>query len=134
MKSVFKIAVILVVLINTVAWAEYPCTKSYLDKAKKCYLNSLDNENCGVRNSTIFLLVQFKQKHPGENFDKFISKLNEMSDEDCALQNRLHAYLAAVCLERPTLMDVIKPANYEDSKVFFDDIYTLISGAQFASR
>ncbi|MEE4311923.1 MAG: hypothetical protein V2J62_08615 [candidate division KSB1 bacterium] len=134
MKSVLKTAVILVVFVNTVAWAEYPCTKSYFDKAKQCYLKSLDNENCGVRNSTIFLLVQFKQKHPGEHFDKFIEKLNQMSDEDCALQNRLHAYLAAVCLERPTLMDVVNPVNYEDSKVFFDDIYTLISGAQIASR
>lgn len=96
-------------------------------------MNSLNNKNCGVRNSTIFMLVQFKKKHPEENFKPFIKKLNEMSNEDSMIQNRLHAYLAAVCLEKPTLMYFVSPENYEDPKEFFDSVYEMISGPKLAA-
>jgi len=108
------------------------CLQKYLELARNCYLKSLDSDVHGVRNSAIFLVVQFKNRYPDESFKSFVKKLKKMSQHDSEIQNRLHAYLAVMCLESPQFIETINPDDYENPVQFFNEIYNELSAMELA--
>lgn len=134
MKTFAKIILVILAFAVTSSSAQSLKSKQYLELAQKSYLTALESKNHGVRNSTIFMVVQFKKKHPDENFRPFIKKLQKISREDPEMKNRLHAYLALVCLQNPELIASINPHNYEDSKIFFDSVYDVLADIQLALK
>ncbi len=132
MNTIKKTAIFVILLMATTGWAQVPYSNDYLDIAQKCYLNSLDSNIDGVRNSTIFMVVQFKYRYPDLNFKDIRKKIEKMSRNDRDIQNRVHSYLALVCLEKPVLMDSINPQEYLDTRQFFDAVFDRISSPQLA--
>ena len=132
MKVFINTILIVLLFTSTNVFAQHPNSKEYLELARKCYLKSLESKNHGVRNSTILLVVQFNNQHPDENFEPFIKKFKKLSINDPEIQNRLHAYLALVCLEKPQLMTSVDPNNFENPKEFFNEVYQRLSNTHLA--
>jgi len=132
MKLMTKTLIFLLMIFASSSFAQSLFTKQHIEVARKCYMQSLNSKNHGVRNSTIFLIVQFKKRIPDENVSQFIKKLKKMSISDPEMLNRLHAYLALVCLENPQLIASADPVNFEDSKTFFNKIYNCLAEVQLA--
>ena len=134
MKFLSRLLILFLLFTVSNSLAKNLSSKQYLELARKSYLYSLNSNNYGVRNSIIFLVVQFKNLHPNENFKPFIKKFKKMSKDDPQIQNRLHAYLALVCLENPKSIASINPNDYENPKIFFNAVYNLLTDIQLAMK
>ncbi|MGP8330594.1 MAG: hypothetical protein ACT6FF_09810 [Methanosarcinaceae archaeon] len=107
-------------------------SNEYLELARKSYLRALDSENRGVRNSTIFQIVKFKERYPRKNFKPFLKKLKKMSQHDLDFLNRLHAYMAHEFLTNPKLANALNPSQFQDSHLFFTGLYAVLTNKQLA--
>ena len=64
MKLLSKLLVIFLVIIASNSFAKTQYSKQHINLARKSLIQSLDSKNHGVRNTTIFLIVQFKKRLP----------------------------------------------------------------------
>ena len=62
----------------------------------------------------------------------FINKLTKMSVCDSEMLNRVHAYLALVCLENPQFIASVNPNMFEDPSIYFNEIYDLLAEIKLA--
>lgn len=84
--------------------------------AKRNYLNSLQSEHEGVRNSAIFRVLQYKAAYPEDDCNDFLKRLQWMSLNDSLAKNRMHAFLACAVLQDAKLLAAVQPPSLEDGK------------------
>jgi len=122
----------LLLVATSLSFAQVKQSEEQFEQAKKCYLNALDSENQGVRDSAILQVVKVKVKYPDENYQTIIRKLQKLSKRDDVFYIRTHAYLACEFFKHPELAQMINPADYQVPAFFFDQLYQKITESPLA--
>lgn len=90
-----------------------------LDKqqaARRNYLTLLQAQHEGVRNSTIFRVLQYKAAYPNDRCADFIKRLQHLSLHDASAKNRMYAVMACTLLQDPGLLKLAPPPSAEEQK------------------
>ncbi|NUO82179.1 hypothetical protein HUU05_19075 [candidate division KSB1 bacterium] len=95
--------------------------------AKRNYLTSLQSKHEGVRNSTIYRVLQYKAAYERDDCSAFLKRLQEMSLNDPSPKNRVYAFLACALLQDAKLRAAAKPPEWEEEKdAYFASLQELL--------
>lgn len=95
--------------------------------AKRSYLALLKSEHEGVRNSTIFRVLQYQAAYPAADRSDFIKRLQQISAQDPSAKNRMYAFLACALLQDEKLLAAaIPPAAEEEKEAYFARVHEVI--------
>ncbi len=134
MKAFVKLCVLCLFLVASTGYAATLDSKNNIRVIQDRYLKALNHENDGVRNRTIFIVVQLKMCYPDENYEQLVKKLKMIVQKDACCVNRVHGNLATIFLENDGLSGFIDPNRYKDPVLFFNDLYRVISEGPLALR
>ena len=135
MKAMVKFLVVITVLVAvSVSFAKAPLTQPDLNLAKKSYLNALDSDNAGVRNSAMFQIIKLKATYPDENVKAYVNKVKKISENDPFYSMRSHAHLTMMFLENSELAKLVNPEDYPDPDSFFNSFYTKLTENELAMK
>ncbi|MEK7730048.1 MAG: hypothetical protein AAB354_16700 [candidate division KSB1 bacterium] len=84
--------------------------------ARRNYLAMLNSKHEGVRNSTIFRVLQYKVAYPQDACSDFLKRLQQISLNDPSAKNRSYAFLASAALQDAKLLRRAQPPEFEDEK------------------
>jgi hypothetical protein len=127
MQAKYNLVIGLCLVMVGLGFAKNPQKANFETKAYQNYLAAMNSPNDGVRNSAIFLVLQFKMRYPEHNMQCFIKKLTQMSQKDVVAKNRIQAQLAIVYLQSPELMLAVNSTQYKESQPFFGRLYKLLA-------
>ncbi len=103
--------------------------------AKRNYLALLQSEHEGVRNSTIFRVLQYKAAYPQDDCRDFLKRLQEISLNDPSTKNRVYAFLACTLLRDAKLMAAAQPPLTEEEKeTYFAGLQEVLQQHWIAAR
>lgn len=97
-----------------------------LQKATNGYIDALQSENPGIRNSALHQLTVLKAKYPNYDLTKVAKQVKKLSKNDSELLIRVNAHLTYRYLTNMELGDKID-TNTIDPKSFFKDLYGQVS-------
>ena len=119
-RKMFIAAWLLAAFIGGAAAQEKMTPEALQKLAKHGYLLALKSEFTCIRNSAIFQVMQYQTRYPQDDMRPFVKALRELSQNDPAPQNRLHAFLACTFLENAKLLQAAgAPPQGEDEKSLY---------------
>ncbi|MCI0511897.1 hypothetical protein L0128_01630 [candidate division KSB1 bacterium] len=130
MQAKYNLVIGLCFLMVGLGFAKNPHNANFETMAHENYLAALNSKNDGVRNSAIFLVLQFKMRYPEHNMQCFIKKLAQISQKDVVAKNRIQAQLAIVYLQSPELMLALNSTQFQEPQPFFGQLYHLLAQSE----
>jgi len=106
---------------------------SQQELACTAYLDGLSSENDGVRNSMIFMVMQYCSRYPQEDVAPFLKCLRNISQKDTSPRNRLYAFIVHTYLQNPGLMKLAGevPKGEDKKDEYFTQLYRIIEKRDF---
>jgi hypothetical protein len=96
--------------------------EQFINKAKSCYLKTLDSDYNSIVESSIFITMDLKSRYPSEDYDELIDKLNELAVEGKTPTIRYKAQLASLYFNYQNLFTDIKFTDKENPEQSFQQI------------
>ncbi len=95
--------------------------------ARRNYLSLLQAQHEGVRNSTIFRVLQYKAAYPNDRCADFIKRLQHLSLHDVSAKNRMYAVMACTLLQDAALLKLAPPPLAEEEKeTYFAGVHAVL--------
>lgn len=91
-----------------------------LQRASINYYFALNRENTGIVESAITNIMIMKLYFPEQNYEKFITKLTELSTDGKSKQIRYKSYIACNYLKHPERYNWIKKDTFQATSDFFN--------------
>jgi hypothetical protein len=89
-------AIVLFALSSTVFAQKPEATKTFKDRAVKNLVSGMENNLPAVVESSLFVSLELKDRFPNENYEKLLSKFNELANTGSTLPIRYKAQLASL--------------------------------------
>jgi len=133
--SAMSFALLVSVCLNAAAFAG-DSNKCRQELARSNYFASLSSPHDGIRNSAIFMLMQYRLRYPDDDYAPFAKRLREMSLNDPYPKNRLYAFIVWTLLENTDMMKTAAaPPRSEDAKdAYFAQLHELIQNHQVLAQ
>ena len=106
--SMKVMVVFLLFAFSATVFAQEIKTEKFLNKAKENYMRSLESKTHGVVESSIFVLLEMKEKYPDANYKTLIEKLNELAAEGTTPMIRYKAQLASLYFDFNNMFSDLK--------------------------
>jgi hypothetical protein len=135
MKSVNKLTIaILITFFAANIFAQEPEYKKLVEKANERFLYNLNEEHTGIVESSIFNIMEVKNKFPNEDYRKLVRRLYELAVEGNTPAIRYKAQLASLYFNFYDMFADIKitEAEKENPDLFFQEISNKLMKAPVA--
>jgi len=119
-KSVKVLTTVLILSVTTNLFAQNPSSqKSVINQITTNSLYGLKSDYSSVIESTLFVILQVKDRYPNANYDKLIDKLNELAIDGKTPSIRYKAQLASLYYNYHDLFAEIKFVEKENPDKYF---------------
>jgi hypothetical protein len=96
--------------------------KTVVQRAFEVFPPSLESDYQGIVESTIYNVILLKKYYPNENYSKFISKLNEIAEENTDPALRYKAHLASIYLTFSDMIEIQPKEHAFEREYLFKQI------------
>lgn len=119
-KSVKVLTTVLILSVTTNLFAQNPSSqKSVINQITTNSLYGLKSDYSSVIESTLFVILQVKDRYPNANYDKLIDRLNELAIDGKTPSIRYKAQLASLYYNYHDLFAEIKFVEKENPDKYF---------------
>ena len=125
-----KVIIMVVTIAGGMVGMSWAGEKTCCDRAGERYLQALNSENGGVRDSALLQLMKMKMVYPDYDYTRIIRKIEKMSQHDKKIYIRTHAYLARIFMQNPDMIGKVTPQKYRTPEPFFNALYDYIASTQ----
>ena len=135
-RKLFLTGLLVMSLAGHVAAQETASSASKQQLAQQGYLTCLRSDHEGVRNSTIFRVMQYAALFPKDDLSPFLQELREISLNDPSPRNRLYAVVAYTILENVELRKEMEapPRNEEEKEAYFGRLHEFLQNHQMVAK
>ena len=95
--------------------------------------NALTNGNEGVKESAIFVSIQFKNRFPNENDTKFVSALDNLASNSKSARISYKAQLAKLYFQNPQWFKNVEIKSILDEQEVYEQIAKKLNTIMFAT-
>ena len=115
-SSMKVMVVFLLFAFSATVFSQEPKTENFINKAKENYMRSLESETHGVVESSIFVVLEMKERYPDVNYRNLVEKLNELAVEGITPMIRYKAQLASLYFDFNNMFSDLKiDSNYKEN-------------------
>ena len=134
MKKKIYYTLSIIVLLFIINLEAQPLRKTRTEMiTENCY-NSLTHKNNGVCESAIFVSMQFKNKFPSLDYEKFIDALNEIAKNSNNPVISYKAQLAKLYFKNVELFANVEIQSIKDENLVFEEIAKRINNIMVAKN
>jgi|BarGraIncu00222A_1022003.scaffolds.fasta_scaffold36763_2 hypothetical protein len=134
-KAIRLFAVVILIIAGTNLFAgENKEVKPFKEVFELNTLASLNSDNLGVAESSLFVTLELKDRYPGEDYSKVVNKLDELARDGSTLSIRYKAQLANIYYKYYYLFADISIGNAESPDMYFKIIADRIAQSSFVSN
>ncbi|MEW6701329.1 MAG: hypothetical protein AB1298_01295 [Bacteroidota bacterium] len=133
-NSIIKLLVAIVLLgTNTTILAQIPITeKSFQERVVKRALYGMNSEIPSIVESSLFLILEVKNRYPNEDYTKILDKLNELVSSGKTISIRYKAQLATLFFNYHEQFKEVKITENDNPDKYFRMIAGKIENNSFA--
>lgn len=125
-------ALMLVFVFSTATFAQTLNQEQFINTAKANYLRSLKSDVNGVVESTIFILIEMKERYPELNYNNVVEKLDELVSEGNTPTIRYKAQLASLYIKYTNVFAGLKIKDKSNPDGYFKELSNRLVQADVA--
>jgi len=135
LDGVKVLVAILLLAVSTTVFAEAPKPeRSFETKYVKQVVYSMNHSIPAIVESSIYVVLQLKDKFPAENYNKIIDRLDDLANNGPTLSIRYKAQLARIFFTNYDLFKGINTSSNENPEEVFQKIANKIENNTYAAN